>query len=158
MKNLKHRIAAFASAAIVALTITATSVSALNPNGKQWYIPKNCSSTPNETVSDYAILFRFEVTNILNGKKKSCNYKRIRIKAKGDSSEVQWLDGYGFDGESDSCSVISGRYTKTMTFKAYKGTACEIAPAYDGWTKYSFYYYGNDPSLDAYATINSDYS
>lgn len=34
MNNIKQKIAALASAAIVTLTITATSASALNPNGK----------------------------------------------------------------------------------------------------------------------------
>ncbi|MCR5540662.1 MAG: hypothetical protein K6F71_07580 [Ruminococcus sp.] len=158
MKNLKQRVAAFASAAVVTFTIAATSAAALNPNGKQWHIPKSCSSTANETLTDSATIFSFKVTEILNGNQKSCNYKRIRIKAKGKSKSVAWLPGCGFDGNSDSCSVVSGRYGQTMTIKAYKGTYCEIVPAYDGKTTYSFYYFGNDPKLDAYATIESDWA
>ena len=156
MNNIKQKIAALASAAIVTLTITATSASALNPNGKEWYIPKSCPSSANETLTGNATIFSFKVTKLLNGSKKSCNYKRIKIKAKGSSNNVQWLSGTGFSG-SNKCSVVSGEYGKTMTFQAYKGTYCEIVPAYDGRTTYSFYYYGNDPSLDAYATIESDW-
>ncbi len=133
------------------------SAAGLSPNGKQFYIPKKCSSTASETLNEDADIFSFKVTKILNGKKKSSNYKRIRIKAKSDSNETAWLDGTGFSG-SNCCSVISGRYTKSLDFKVYKGTYCEIVPATFGKAQYSFYYYGNDPDLDAYATIQSNWA
>lgn len=133
----------------------ATNANALSTNGKRFYIPKTCSSVASETYTGDADIFSFKVTKILKGNLKSSNYKRIRIKAKSNSSDTAWLPGCGFSG-SNKCSVISGKYSKTLTFKAYKGTYCEIVPATFGTATYSFYYYGNDPSLDAYATIVSN--
>ena len=48
------------------------------------------------------------------------------------------------------------QYSQTIRFQAYKGTYCEIAPATLDYANYSLYYYGNDPDLAAYATIESD--
>ena len=130
----------------------------LSPNGRQFYIPKKCSSTASETITVDCVEsgFSFKVTKILKGNKKSSNYKRIRIKATSNSNKTKWIKGVGFTG-TKGCSVISGQYTKTLIFKAYKGTYCEIAPDAYGDATYSFYYYGNDPDLDAYATIESDW-
>lgn len=147
----------FATTTMVA-SMGSLSASALNPNGKQWYIPKSVSSNANETLTYNADLFSFKVTNILKGDKTAApNYKRIRIKASSNSSSTAWLQGTGFSGTT-GCTVLTGRTTKTMTFQAYLGTYCEIAPATFSSAKYSFYYYGNDPELDAYATIESDYA
>lgn len=123
--------------------------------GAEFYIPKTCSSTPSETAYGDFDIFRFTVTQILNANHGSCNYKRIRIKASSNNGNTAWLSGTGFSG-SNACTVLSGEYSQTIRFQAYKGTYCEIAPATLDYANYSLYYYGNDPDLAAYATIESD--
>lgn len=154
-KTIKKIIASVLAVNTLAVGVIGMSANALSPNGKQFYIPKSCSSTASETASGNYDIFSFKVTEILNANKQSCNYKRIRIKAKSNSSSTQWLSGTGFTG-STGCTVLSGNYNSTMTFQAYKGTYCEIVPSTFSSATYSFYYYGNDPDLAAYATIESD--
>ena len=151
MKNLKKKITATISTAIVALTITATSALAyegLHPNGKEWYIPKLQADDPNEGITANANCFTFNVSKILNGRKKSCNYKKIRIRAVGNKENINWYTNGDVLGWDDHNYIV--------TFKAEKGTTVEAYPDYEGDAEYKFYYFGNNPSLDAYATIESD--
>lgn len=156
-KKIKKSIINTLVVAALACNSVGIMASALSPDGREFYIPKKCSSTASETFEGDADMFGFKVTKILKGNRKSSNYKRIRIKATSNSSETAWLKGTGFTG-SNKCEVIGSQYGKNITIKAYKGTYCEIAPATYDYAKYSFYYYGNDPDLDAYATIESKWA
>lgn len=137
--------------------VLSMSASALSPNGRQFYIPKTCSSTPSETESGIFTIFDFKVTEILDENKDDCNYKRIRIKAVGSSSGTKWLKGVGFTGDP-RCTAVYGLSTPTMIIQAYIGVYFEIVSSNNSYENYSFYYYVNDPDKDAYATIESDYS
>lgn len=153
--TLKKFIASTIALASIMTGMVSTSAFALSPYGAEFYIPKTCSSTPSETAYGDFDIFRFTVTQILNANHGSCNYKRIRIKASSNNGNTAWLSGTGFSG-SNACTVLSGEYSQTIRFQAYKGTYCEIAPATLDYANYSLYYYGNDPDLAAYATIESD--
>ena len=136
---------------------TAMPVFAVYPSGHQWYIPKTSSSSANETTTSNVTLFSFKVTDILNGSKKTCNYQRIRAKLTSTSSNTQWHPGTGFGNGKTTCKQLTGYWSQSTTIQLLKGVYCEIAPGTFRSATYKTYYYGNDPALDAYATVRSDW-
>ena len=139
-------------ASLAACTITVFA-DELHPHGYEWYIPKTCPSSPQETTSGDWTVFYFCPTKILNSSKRDVGYQRIRVKVY--CKDAQWYPGAGFS--SSGSVVLSGRNTSTMKFTLVKGIETEVYPVRKGYgsTSFKIYYYGNNPDLDAYATIKS---
>lgn len=158
---LKTKIRKLAAAVAIAASLSVCTISAfaagLSPEGTQLFIPRTCPSTPQQTTTlgfSEVTLFSFEATKLLDKDKNDVGYQRIRVKAY--CKDAQWYPGGGFG--QGKCTVLSGKYSSTLTFQLLKDTHCEVFPFRAGYgnATYEFYYFGNNPKLDAYATIYSE--
>lgn len=112
------------------------------------YVAKTCPTSANDTVDNQVVDgISFYITKINDGKDKSSSYRQIRVKLTASSDSI-WTPGSGFTGTS----VLSNTGT-VINFVMAKNQYYEIYTASTINNTVGIYYYGNDPSKDAYVYI-----